>query len=91
MRRQDKGRNVSGRPIGGPTYPGEFSFGRFRDVRFVWTGEKRAVKAGEWYLSGAVPTAYKARGPLDYPYHIMRPATDAETRCPCCKQLLRGN
>lgn len=33
-----------------------------RKVKAVWTGEKRPVKAGEWYLSGAIPEAYQAFG-----------------------------
>lgn len=41
----------------------------FRDCRFldksdrqlvaVLTGERRAMKAGEWYVSGAIPAAYR--------------------------------
>jgi hypothetical protein len=40
------------------------------EVRAEWTGEKRAPKAGEWYLSGAVITAYRAPNDLSIPYHI---------------------
>ncbi len=29
-------------------------------TKFIWTGEKRAVKPGEWYISGAKPCAYCA-------------------------------
>ena len=44
-----------------------------RYVRAVRTGEYRAPKAGEWYLSGAVPTAYRASGdfPIKSEYHIL--------------------
>lgn len=49
----------------------------FRDLyqgafRAVPTGEKRAPKAGEWYLSGAVVEAYKARGDFDSEYLIAK-------------------
>jgi len=54
---------------------------------YVWTGEKRQPKAGEYYLSGAIPQVYRAMGDSSYPYHIMRPATDDETRCPTCGQI----
>ena len=33
-------------------------------VRAKWTGEKRAPRAGEWYISGAIPAAYMAAGDL---------------------------
>jgi hypothetical protein len=38
----------------------------------VWTGEKREPKKGEWYISGAVPTAYKAINDLTEKYHIAK-------------------
>lgn len=38
----------------------------------VKTGEKRNPKAGEWFLSGAIPEAYKAHNDLDTEYHILR-------------------
>jgi len=43
-----------------------------KDVRIVWTGEKRAPKKGEWYLSGAIIQGYKAFHDMDAPYHIGR-------------------
>lgn len=43
-----------------------------RDVEAVRTGEFREPKAGEWYLSGAIPTAYRARGDCGDKFHIMR-------------------
>lgn len=69
----------------GRLFPGEHSTLRPYQ-RYVWTGEKRAVLPGEYYLSGAIPTAYRSPGGMSYPHHIMRPATEAEMRCPCCGQ-----
>lgn len=37
-----------------------------------WTGERRAPKAGEWYLSGAVVEAYRAPNDLSSEFHIAR-------------------
>ena len=54
---------------------------------YVWTGEKRPPKKGEFYLSGAIPQVYMALGDLGYSYHIMRPATEDEKRCPTCGQI----
>lgn len=44
---------------------------------FRWTGEKRAPKAGEYYLSGAIPEVYRAAKNLepDGVFHIMEPYT----------------
>jgi len=42
------------------------------NVRAVATGEKRCPKAGEWFLSGAVPGAYRAPNNLSAEYHIAR-------------------
>jgi hypothetical protein len=61
------------------TYPGEFSPLR-PHIRFRWNGEKRPPKAGEWYLSGSIITAYKAQSDLSYPYHI---AEAVEVTCTC--------
>lgn len=36
----------------------------------VWTGDKRPPRAGEWYLSGSLITAYRALNDLITPYHI---------------------
>jgi hypothetical protein len=35
-------------------------------------GERRPPKAGEWYLSGAIPEAYRAPTDLSVPFHIVR-------------------
>lgn len=40
---------------------------------FMKTGEKRPPRKDEWYLSGAIPAAYRARADLDTAYLIMRP------------------
>lgn len=37
-----------------------------------WTGEKRPPRKGEFYLSGAIPVAYRAPNDLDTPYLIAR-------------------
>lgn len=36
------------------------------------TCEFRAPKKGEWYLSGAIPVAYRAPNNLSMEFHIMR-------------------
>jgi hypothetical protein len=41
------------------TYPGEFLVGQ-KDIRYKATGEFRAPKKGEYYLSGAIIQAYRA-------------------------------
>lgn len=41
-------------------------------VYAVKTDEFRAPKKGEFYLSGAIPMAYKAKGDLSIAYHIMK-------------------
>lgn len=40
---------------------------------FILSGEKRAPKAGEWYLSGAIPEAYRAPADLSDVFYILRP------------------
>lgn len=53
-------------------YPGEHShLPRSRQI-YVSTGEFRAPKKGEYYLSGAIPCAYLAPNDFTQPYHIMR-------------------
>lgn len=41
-------------------------------LRGAMTGEFRCPKKGEWYLSGALPAAYKARNDMESPYYILR-------------------
>lgn len=60
--------------------------GHQRD-RFVKTGEFRPPRRDEYYLSGAIPEVWRARGNLSSPYYIMRPATHEETFCPMCGQV----
>jgi len=43
-----------------------------RDVHAVRTGEFRKPRKGEWYLSGAIPGAWKAPNDLSYDFHICR-------------------
>lgn len=55
--------------------------GDIRNLRAAPTGEFRAPKAGEWYLSGAVVEAYRAATDLFTPYHIAQVAwVKVETR-----------
>lgn len=35
-----------------------------------WTGERRNPTAGEWYLSGAITTAYRAPSNLREPHYL---------------------
>jgi len=51
-----------------------------RATSAVRTGEFRDVQEGEWYLSGAIPEAYRAHGHLQGPFHILRllPAQDKD-------------
>lgn len=50
-----------------------------RKARYVRTGEFRPPRAGEWYLSGAHPEAWKAPNDLGQSFHILAPV-----------ELLRG-
>ena len=43
-----------------------------KGVKAIYSGEKRPPRKGEWYLSGAIPEAYRAPNDLDTPYHIAR-------------------
>lgn len=45
---------------------------KHRKAQFVDTGEFRAPKKGEWFLSGAVPEVYCAPNDLSMKYHIMK-------------------
>jgi hypothetical protein len=42
------------------------------DLRAQETGEKRPPQKGEWYLSGAVVEAYRAKNNLSQAYYIVR-------------------
>ena len=41
-------------------------------VGAMWTGEKRAPRKGEWFLSGARIGAYHAFNDMSMVYHIAR-------------------
>ncbi len=43
-----------------------------REIKAVSTGVSRNPRKGEWYLSGAIPTAYKAFRDISVPYHICK-------------------
>ena len=51
---------LPGRPFYAPRHRGQL------------TGEFRAPKAGEWFLSGAIPEAYYAPNALTTSYHILK-------------------
>ena len=42
---------------------------------FVYSGQTRTPKKGEYYLSGAIPEVYLAPNDLNSIYHIMKPTT----------------
>jgi len=55
---------------------------------YVWTGEHRAPKKGEYYRSGAIPAAYLATTDgITIEYDIMRLA-EVTKRCPHCRVAL---
>ncbi len=41
----------------------------------VTTGEFRAPKKGEWFVSGAIPEAYRALRDMEQEYHIAVPVS----------------
>lgn len=43
-----------------------------RHIKAVMIGRIRPPLKGEWYLSGAVPLAYRAPNDLTTSYHIMK-------------------
>jgi hypothetical protein len=48
-------------------YPVE---GKPNNVMAIYSGTKREPKKGEYYLSGAIPCAYRAPNDLSTDYHI---------------------
>jgi len=42
------------------------------DICAVLTGQKGRPKRGEWYLSGAIPQAYRAPNDLPMEFHMLR-------------------
>lgn len=46
--------------------------GNGESIVAVLTGEKRAPRKGEWYLSGAIPEAWRAPNDLSTTYHICK-------------------
>jgi hypothetical protein len=51
-----------------------------RTLRAMWTGEpQRMIKAGEWYLSGAIITAYRARSEVGPYYPAKLAVTETAT------------
>lgn len=45
----------------------------YGNIRFELVGEYRAVKKGEFYLSGSEPAVYSVLGDVRGPYQIVRP------------------
>jgi hypothetical protein len=43
-----------------------------RCLKGMLTGEFRAPKAGEWFLSGAIPEGYRATNDLSGEYYILK-------------------
>jgi hypothetical protein len=61
----------------GKVYPnGEYDFVRGKPAWFQAGPEVRAPRKGEWYVSGAIPAAYRAPNDLDTPYRIAHPIPD---------------
>lgn len=52
----------------GEFYPGDGLTGPLE--RYKWTGDIRRPKKGEYFLSGAVVTAYEAFNDMGAAYHI---------------------
>lgn len=48
-------------------------------TRFVSAGYYAAPRAGQWYISGAVPMAYRAPHSLSIKYWIAYPVTNEDT------------
>ena len=46
----------------------KFSLNKFRAVKI---GQYRPPMEGEWYLSGAIPEAYRALNDYSAPFHIL--------------------
>ena len=53
-------------------YPLAEIYRQLRPLSAVRTGEFRAPKKGEWYLSGAIPEAYLANNNLSEAYYILK-------------------
>ena len=71
-----------------PTPEEKFALGArtIHCIRAVATGEKRPPKKGEWFLSGAIVEAYKARNDMTTPYQI----AELMTECICGKGVGRS-
>lgn len=63
-------------------YPGEYTF-KDVDKRYSATGEFRPPRKGEYYLSGAIITAYKAVNDLTQS-HWIAVANGKQVKCQCC-------
>jgi len=53
-------------------FKGIFMRSPTKEIRAVLTGEKRAPKKGEWYLSGAIPAGYTAPNDFSTEYCILK-------------------
>lgn len=43
-----------------------------RNLRGKWTGEHREPRKGEWFISGSMPTAYRAQNDMAGKYPIAK-------------------
>jgi len=55
------------------------SLSQQKDLRGKLTGEFRAPKKGEWYLSGAIPECYQAPNDLSIKFNIVKIVTTKTT------------
>lgn len=62
---------TGGAPVG-QRLVGEFVSPAHRHFGAIATGERRAPKKGEWYLSGAIATAYRAPNDLTTVFQIAK-------------------
>lgn len=65
--------------------PGGFYHGDNPKLRYTATGEYRPPRRGEYYLSGAIITAYRAPNNLTQSYWIASPRK--RQTCPTCGRL----
>jgi len=53
-----------------PTMAAARRVGNPKNLRAVWTGEFRPVKAGEWFLSGAIVEVYYSPAGTSASFHV---------------------
>lgn len=70
-------------------FPGEFLVGGAKPGKFIATGEFRPPQQGEFYLSGAITTAYKSRYNLTESFWIAVPAKPEPVTVKVCSLCRR--